>query len=147
MSTSAVGPYWKIFLSGSVVGVLISSLAICLYRAIFFVELNLSVLVDSLKWGAILALITAAFVITGTIWFARTLNSKRSRIWFVALSVASPLIGWVLLGLLSGLVAGWSYVFFAPLIAVVSATTAGIIAAFAMIFISPDGREDEHLAS
>ncbi|MDZ4236279.1 MAG: hypothetical protein U1C73_21580, partial [Dietzia sp.] len=91
--------------------------------------------VDAAKWGTALALTTSALVVLGTIALARKLRTRSGKALFVIFSVVSPVVGWLLLGVLNGLVVSWLFFFGFPLIAVVSGTLAGIVAAIAMFFV------------
>ncbi|MDF2508064.1 MAG: hypothetical protein K0Q52_1923 [Microbacterium sp.] len=54
---------------------------------------------------------------------------------FILLSFFSPLVGWLLLGVLNGVLVGWDFFFFAPWIAGVSSVTAALIAAISTFFM------------
>ncbi|GAA2952509.1 hypothetical protein [Microbacterium schleiferi] len=135
MTTPTVGPYWRVIAYGSFVGVALSIGTLNVYYLIFATEYTLQTFVDAAKWGTALALTTSAFVVFGTIALARKLRTRRGKALFVLFSVASPVVGWLLLGILNGLLVSWLFFFGFPLIAVVSGTFAGIVAALAMFFV------------
>lgn len=135
MTAPTMGPYWRVIAYGSVVGVAISVGTLNVYYLIFTTDYTLQSFFDAAKWGAALALTTSAFVVIGTIGLARKVRTRRGKALFVLLSVASSVVGWLLLGVLNGLLASWLFFFGFPLIAVISGTFAGIVAALAMFFV------------
>lgn len=83
----------------------------------------------------ILALISSAFVTIGTIAFARKLNTAGGKGLIIAMSVVSPFVGWILFGVINGLLSTWIFFFGYPLIGATSGVMAGIVAALATFFM------------
>lgn len=54
----------------------------------------------ALGGGAVLAGITTAFVVAGTVWFRRALAARKG--WVIAASAISPLAGWTVFGVAVG---------------------------------------------
>lgn len=130
-----MGPYWRTIGYGSIVGIVLSVGILNLYYLIFATEYTLQTFIDAAKWGTILALISSAFVTIGTIAFARKLNTARGKGLFIAMSVVSPIVGWILFGVINGLLFTWIFFFGYPLIGAASGVMAGIVAALATFFM------------
>jgi MFS family permease len=147
MSTPTMGAYWRVIAYGSIVGVALSIGILNLYYLIFASEYTLQSFGDAARWGTLLGLVTSAFVIVGTIAFARRLGTRWSRGLFITLSVVSPVAGWLGLGIVNGLLVSWIFFFGFPLIAAVSGVMAGIVATVSMFFIPQPETPEEDTAS
>lgn len=143
MKTLTMGPYWKVILYGSTVGVALSIGILNLYYLIFFTEYTSQSFGDAIRWGAGLALVTSGLVTCGTLAVARQLGTRRGKILFIILSVLSPIAGWLLLGIINGLLVSWYFFFGFPLIAIVSGIASGIIATFATFFLPRSDPDEE----
>lgn len=100
------------------------------------------------KWGTLLGLVTSSLVIVGTIAVARRLGKRRGNGLFIVLGVVSAVVGWLLLGIINGLLVGWTFFFGFPLIAAVSGVITGIVATVAMFFVpDSDPPEDDALSA
>lgn len=137
-----MGLYWRVIMYGSIVGAALSVGILNLYYLVFATDYTLQSFVDAAKWGTILGLVTSVLVIIGTIGVARSLGTRRGKGLFIVLGVVSAILGWLLLGILNGLLVGWIFFFGFPLIAAVSGVFTGIISTIAMFF-APDSRSSE----
>ncbi|MFT4230316.1 MAG: hypothetical protein QM602_08515 [Microbacterium sp.] len=147
MSTSTMGPYWRVIGYGSIVGVALAIGILNLYYLIFATEYTLQTFSHAAKWGALLALATSGFVTVGTIALARKLRARRGKVLFISLSVVSPIVGWLVVGVLNGVLFSWIFFFGFPMIAVVSGVMAGIVAALAMFFVPQSEVSEEETLS
>lgn len=138
-----MGPYWKVILYGSIVGAVLSVGILNLYYLIFANDYVFQTFLDGLLWGTALALVTSVLVTVGTIGLARSLGKRRGRGLFVLLSVLSAVAGWLVLGVLNGLLVSWNFFFGFPFIAGVAGVMTGIVSAIAMFIVSASRRVDD----
>lgn len=142
MKKSTMGLYWKVIAYGSIVGIFLAVGVLAIYYLTFAHEFTWATVGDSIRWGFLLGLLTAGMVIAGTCVTARRLDTAGGKGMFILLSFLSPLVGWLLLGALNGVLVGWDFFFFAPWIAGVSSVTAVLIGALST-FLMPRAHEDE----
>lgn len=135
MSASTVGTYWRVIAYGSIVGTVLSICVLSVVYLTFNPEFGGPDVVDAIRWGVGIALTTSAMVVAGTIVVAHRLESPVGKGAFVALSFLSPLVGWMLLGLVNGVVVGWDFFFGFPWIAAVASVSAIVIAAVSSLFM------------
>jgi hypothetical protein len=130
-----MGLYWRVALCGSLVGVALSIGILNLFYLIFWHEYTLQSFGAAAKWGTFMGLVASGFVVVGTIAFARKLGTRRGKGLFIALSVVSPIAGWLLLGILNGLLVSWYFFFGFPMTAAASGVLSGIVATLATFFM------------
>lgn len=135
MKTSTMGPYWKVIGYGSIVGIAVAVGALMVFYLTFANEFGWVNVADALKWGLVIGLLTSGMVVVGTVAVARTLDTAVGKGLFILLSLISPLVGWLLFGLVNGVLVSWDFFFGFPGIAAVAAAASVIIAAIATLFM------------
>ena len=144
MSMPVSRRYWRVILYGSIVGVVLSIGILNLYYLVFVTEYTPQTFGYSVKWGTFFGLITSGFILVGTIAVARSLGTRLGKGLFIVLSVVSAAGGWLLYGVLTGLLGSWHFFFGYPVIAAVAGTMSGVVAALAMFFVpQPETSKDE----
>lgn len=129
--------YWKVVGCGSLAGVVIAVAITAVFQDTFALRSNGDSL-HTVRWGIILGLISAASVVLGTIATARKLDTTCGRISFVLLSFLAPIVGWVLLGIATGLTATWIFFWGYPIVGFVAGIVSGLIAVLATFFMPHD---------
>ena len=126
--------YWKVIGCGSIAGVVIAVAIMAVFYGTFAIW-STGDRFAAVRWGSILGLISAIFVTIGTVATASRLDTIRGRISFVLLSFLAPIIGWVLVGMGTGLTATWHFFWGYPLIGFVVGIVSGLIAVIATFFM------------
>jgi hypothetical protein len=144
MKSSTMALYWKVIAYSCIVGISLAIGILTMYYLTFANEFTSATFGDAVRWGALLGLLTTVMVIAGTIATARRLDTPSGKALFILLSFLSPLVGWILFGIVNGVLVGWEFFFGAPLIAGVSSVVALLVGAVATFFM-PSTRLDDHL--
>jgi MFS family permease len=142
MSTSTRALYWRLLGGGALVGVVLAVAGLNLYYLATSTEYfapstgyGPQSFYNAVRWGTFLALVTAAFVMIGTLAVAGRLNTAWGKAGFVLLSIIGPAAGWMLFGVVQSVLTSWHFFFFSPILAVFAGIFSGIVAAFATFFI------------
>lgn len=135
MHVSMVGWYWRTIACCSAVGTGLTVIFLMGFYLLFGAEFGWAHILDSAARGMGLGLITSLMVVAGTVATARHLNTGWGKGLFVLLTFVSPLLGWLLLGAVRGMLPG--VLFEVPWLAVVLTVGATVIAAIATFFV-PD---------
>jgi len=140
-----MGLYWKVIAWSATVGISLAIGILTIYYLTFANQFTLATFGDAVKWGTVLGLLTTVMVVAGTIATARRLDRSSGKALFILLSFLSPLVGWILFGIVNGILVGWDFFFGAPLIGGVSSVVALLIGTLATFFM-PSTRLEEHPA-
>jgi hypothetical protein len=147
MRTSTVRLYWKVVAVGSIAGIALAVAALAIFYSTFARGFTWANVGDSLRWGVLVGLLTTAMATTGTLVTARRLDTAGGKALFILLSFLSPLLGWLLVGVIDGVIAGWDFFFGFPWIAAAAGIAAALIAAVSTLFMPPPpsgGSTSEH---
>jgi len=134
MKTSTTLLYWKIIGCCFIAGVVVAVAVMAVYYATVAIQ-STGGLLAALRWGTTLGVTSGVFVVLGTIATTRKLDRTAGRITFVLLSFIAPIVGWVLVGITTGLTATWHFFWGYPIIGFVAGILSGIIALLATFFM------------
>jgi len=140
MKTSTAKLYWKVAACGSFIDVLIAVALLAVFYDTF--AQGTGNFLAALRWGTLLGVVSAVFVVLATVALARKLDTAGGRISFVLLSFLAPIVGWVLVGVVTGLTTTWLFIWGYPIIGLVAGVVSGlfaVLATFFMPYASPAG--------
>ncbi|QRY41602.1 hypothetical protein JVX92_04905 [Microbacterium hominis] len=129
--------YWLGVVGAATVGTALFIVVLSIYYGMFiggngFWE-NLRIAFVS---GGALGLATSAFVILSTLPLAKRVTRGSGRVLFVVGGAVAPLVGWALVGVITGITATWTFFWGYLVIGVIASIGAGILCILLSFFFA-----------